>query len=115
MLRLALADPSSGRERADLVDPFLALGDRGPFSRTRLGAVVGPQGTPVLEVAVKLQSDDYPLLSEGAGITNAHVERSWQHEAQLVDRVPPVGSGLPVPVEVLGRRPGEPGVLPPTI
>ena len=115
MLRLALADPSSGRERADLVDPFLALGDRGTFSRTLLGAVVGPQGTPVLEVAVKLQSDDYPLLSEGAGITNAHVERSWQREAQLVDRVPPVGSGLPVPVEVLSRRPGEPGVLPPTI
>ena len=94
----------------DLIEPFVTLG-RGAFSRTLLGSVVGPGGDVVRTVAIKLQSDEYPLLSGEGGVTCRDVERGWEREAKLLER-----SAMPTGiVEVLQRVRGEAALLPPTL
>src|SRR5262249_29366236 len=60
-LRLAAAEAPPGMEPEALADPFVTLGDRGGFSRVLLAEVRGAQDMPLLPVAVKLQSDEYPF------------------------------------------------------
>src|SRR4029453_292688 len=98
-----------------LAAPFVTVGDRGGFSRVLLADVVGVREAPLLRVVVKLQSDEYPFLPEGTGVTNPDVEAAWAREADLLARCAPAAVGIPPPVEVLDRRPGEPAVLPPTL
>ena len=116
-LALVTADPPAGKELADLVDPFLELADRGTFSRVLLGELQGPTGRPVLGIALKLQSDEYPVVPEGAGSvhTSAAVEAGWRREISLLERLGPLAAGLPLPIEVLPRAAGEAAVVPPTI
>src|SRR4029453_13123458 len=115
-LRLVAAE-SSGVEPEALADPFVTLGDRGGLSRVLLAEVVGARDVPLLRVALKLQSDEYPFLPEGSGVgfTNDDVEASWTREVEALERCGPTGAGIPAPVEVLDRAPGEPAVLPPTL
>jgi hypothetical protein len=113
-LELALAPTPAGTEACDVADPFLTLGDRGTFSRTVLGIMVGPRGEAVLEIALKLQSDEYPSLSEGAGLTNDDVEAGWEREIGLLDAIGDEG-GIPATAEVLARNAGAAALLPPTI
>jgi hypothetical protein len=116
-LRLAAAEAPPGMEPEALADPFVTLGDRGGFSRVLLAEVRGAQDAPLLLVAVKLQSDEYPFLPEGVGVglTCEDVESAWQREVDLLDRCGGAGSGIPSPVEVLERAPGAPALLPPTL
>ncbi len=117
-LRLFAAEAPAGMEPEALADPFVTLGDRGGFSRVLLAEVVGVRGAPLLPVAVKLQSDEYPFLPEGAGVglTNDDVEAAWRREIEALERCGPAGGGgIPAPVEVLDRPPGEAALLPPTI
>jgi hypothetical protein len=116
-LRLVAADPPSGMEPEALADPFVTVGDRGGFSRVLLAEVVGVRAAPLLRVAVKLQSDEYPFLPEGvgAGLTSDDVEAAWLREVELLERCGPGAVGIPAPVEVLDRPSGGPALLPPTI
>lgn len=114
-LRLVAAEAPSGMEPEALADPFVTVGDRGGFSRVLLAEVVGVREAPLLRVVVKLQSDEYPFLPEGAGVTNHDVEAAWAREVDLLARCGPAAVGIPAPVEVLERLPGEPALLPPTI
>ncbi len=116
-LRLVTAEAPPGMEPEALADPFVTVGDRGGFSRVLLGEVVGVREAPLLRVAVKLQSDEYPFLPEGvgAGLTNDDVEEAWSREVAVLERCGPAGVGIAAPAEVLERRVGEPAVLPPTI
>jgi hypothetical protein len=112
-LRLELVEPPAGRTLADLVDPFVTLG-RGTFSRTLLGALAGPRGDVVREVALTLQSDEYPLLPDEVGTTCADVDRGWVWKIGLLERTDR-GARAAALVEVLAREPGEPALLPPTL
>jgi hypothetical protein len=116
-LRLATAEAPPGMEPEALADPFVTLGDRGGFSRVLLAEVLGAHDMPLLRVAVKLQSDEYPFLPEGAGVglTSDDVEAAWEREVDLLERCGAAGSGVPSPVEVLERAAGAPALLPPTI
>lgn len=100
-----------------LGDPFASLGERGTFSRVLLGELRGPRNHPIFQVAIKLQSDEYPLAADGGGtgLTNEDVEASWGREAALLDRYATPGSGLTAPVDVLDREPETPALLPPTL
>jgi hypothetical protein len=100
-----------------LADPFVTLGDRGGFSRVLLAEVQGVRDAPLLRVAVKLQSDEYPFLPEGVGVglTSDEVESAWEREMDVLERCGASGSGIPSPIEVLERTPGAPALLPPTI
>jgi hypothetical protein len=104
-------------EPEGLADPFVTVGDRGGFSRVLLAEVQGTRDTPLLRVAVKLQSDEYPFLPEGAGagLSSDEVESAWQREMDVLERCGPAGSGIPPPIEVLERSPGAPALLPPTV
>ena len=116
-LRLVAAEAPSGMEPEALADPFVTVGDRGGFSRVLLAEVVGVRDAPLLRVAVKLQSDEYPFLPEGAGagLTNDDVEATWAREVELLERCGSGAVGIPAPVEVLDRPAGGPALLPPTI
>src|SRR5262249_54308581 len=87
------------------------------FSRVLLAEVQGTRDTPLLRVAVKLQSDEYPFLPEGAGagVTSDGVESAWQREVGILERCGPAGSGSLPPLAVPERSPGAPALLPPTI
>jgi len=113
-LALDLVDPPPGRSLVDLVDPFVTLG-RGTFSRTLLGALEGPRGKLVREVAITLQSDEYPLLSEEAAITCDAIDRGWSRKVALLEETAERTLRGPALVEVFGREAGEPALLPPTL
>lgn len=112
-LRLELASAPAGTDPTNLVDPFVTLG-RGTFSRTLLGAVEGPTAAAVRTVAITLQSDEYPLLSEDAAVTCDDVDRSWARTVAVLERASRAARGAGI-VEVLAREPGEPALLPPTL
>jgi hypothetical protein len=116
-LRLVAAEPPAGMEPEALADPFVTVGDRGGFTRVLLAEVTGVRDAPLLRVVVKLQSDEYPFLPEGAGagLTNDDVEAAWVREIAVLERCGTATAGIPAPVEVLERAPGAPAVLPPTI
>jgi hypothetical protein len=114
-LRLVAAEPPPGMEPEALADPFVTVGDRGGFSRVLLADVVGVGETPLLRLVVKLQGDEYPFTPEGAGVTNPDVEAAWTREADVLARCASAAAGIPAPVEVLDRHPGEPALLPPTL
>jgi hypothetical protein len=81
-LDLVLADAGGGRSHEDLAEPFVTLGHRGRFSRTLLARVVGPGGGCVRDVALKVQSDDYPI-AELPGWSNTDVEQQWRDQYRL--------------------------------
>jgi hypothetical protein len=116
-LRLVAAEAPPGIEPEALADPFVTLGNRGGFSRVLLAEVVGVRDMGLLRLVVKLQSDEYPFLPEGAGIglTNRDVEAAWAREIDLLERCGAAGTGIPAPSEVLARSPGQPALLPPTL
>lgn len=111
---LVTAEPDSGRTRADLVEPFVTLGDRGRFSRTLLAHVVGPDGRPIRELALKVQRDDYPV-TDLPGWSNADIDTHWQEQYRLW-QVAAANEAAPAPVSVL-PEPEEGGApcLPPTL
>ncbi len=100
-----------------LADPFVTLGDRGGLTRVLLAEVVGVGGAPLLRLALKLQSDEYPFLPNGAGagLTSADVEATWTREVAALERCGSAAAGIPAPIEVLERAPGAPALLPPTV
>jgi len=112
-LCLELVEPPAGRALVDLVDPFVTLG-RGTFSRTLLGTLQGPRGNVVREVAITIQSDEYPLLPDEAGTTCDEVDRGWSRKVALIEQTDRAARGTTL-VEVLAREPGEPALLPPTL
>ena len=116
-LRLVTAEPPAGKDLDDLVDPFASLDDRGGFSRTLLAEIAGPDGASITRLVLKLQSDEYPIVPEAESLlwNNGTVESAWRREVGLLERAGGSRSGIPGPVEVLGRTPGDAAHLPPTI
>ena len=115
-LRLVAAETPPGMEPEALADPFVTVGDRGGFSRVLLADVVGVGDAPLLRLVVKLQSDEYPFTARGRRVvTNPDVEAAWAREVDVLARCAPAAAGIPTPVEVLDRLPGEPALLPPTL
>lgn len=113
-LELATAEPGPGRSGADLVDPFVTLGDRGRFSRTLLARVVGPDGQPIRELALKIQRDDYPV-TDLSGWSNADIDDHWQEQYRLW-QVAAANAAAPSPVSVLPEADdGGAPLLPPTL
>jgi hypothetical protein len=112
-LELATAEPPAGRGHADLIEPFVPLGHRGRFSRTLLGRVVGPTGESVREVALRMQSDEYPV-SDLEGWSNPDIDEQWREQCRLW-RLAAAAGAAPAVVDVLPAADGEPAVLPPTL
>ena len=115
-LTLVTAEPESERGLTDLVDPFVVLNDRGGFSRVLLAQVLGPDGSPTADVALKLQGDEYPLSPAGAEAPydNDQVDAGWEREVRILERCRDAAVGIPTPLEVLAREPGRPAVIAPT-
>src|SRR5262249_33066298 len=116
-LSLVLLEPPRGKELSDVADAFVTVGARGALSRVLVGELRGPVGKSVLRLAVKLQSDEYPIPPEGGpgALTNDAVEAAWDREVDLLERGGGARAGIPGLVEVLGREAGRPAVLPPTL
>lgn len=112
-LRLVTVEPAPGQAPCDVVDPFVVLNDRGGFSRVLLAEIVGPEGRPVLPVALKVQSDEYPLLGDESD-ANPAIDARWRREIAVLERCGGQ-NGLPGLLEALPRSEGSPAHLPPTI
>jgi len=113
-LELVYATPPPGRRYEDLAEPFVSLGDRGRFSRALAARVSGPIGGEVRALALKMQSDDYPIGSL-PGWSNADVDAQWDEQYALVRAAAATGAA-PAVVDVLpaGIDGGVPR-LPPTL
>jgi hypothetical protein len=113
-LELVAAEPEAGRLSEDLVDPFVSLGNRGRFSRTLAARVAGPQGGTVRELALKIQSDDYPI-AELPGWSNPDVDAQWREQYVLWNQAA-AGGAAPALVDVLPTAAdGGATLLPPTL
>jgi hypothetical protein len=113
-LELVVVEPPAGLSAADLLEPFVALGNRGRFSRTLLARTVGPTNGVVREVALKLQRDDYPL-ADLSGWSNCDVDNQWGEQDRLW-RVAAASDAAAAVVDVLPRpADGGPCRLPATL
>jgi len=113
-LALDLAIPPAGRTFEELAEPFVPLGERGRFTRTLAATVTGPTGGPLLEVALRIQSDEYavPSLAEW---TNLEVDAQLARQYDLL-RASSAAGGSPRLLEILApSRAGGPPCLPPTL
>jgi hypothetical protein len=113
-LELVYAEPPAGRRFEDLPDPFVSLGERGRFSRSLAARIVGPNGSGVREVALKMQSDEYPVGSL-PNWSNVDVDAQWDEQYAAVRAAaeravaPEVVDVLPLPSN------GGPPQLPPIL
>ena len=113
-LELVYASPPPGKRYEDLAEPFVALGERGRFSRALAARAAGPAGETVRELALKMQSDDYPIGSLPAW-SNADVDAQWDEQYALVRSAAAHGAA-PEVVDVLPVGTGAgPPQLPPTL
>lgn len=116
-LRLLTVPPPEGRTLVEVLDPFVTLSDRGGYSRVLLAQVLGPGRRPVADVALKLQSDEYPLPVPGEEVLTANpdVVDGWEREVGALESATGPTRGLSRIVEVLDRAPGRPAHLPPLV
>src|ERR1051326_1686402 len=113
-LELVTVESGEGRSHEDFVDPFVSLGERSRFSRTLLARVAGPNGETVRELALKIQSDDYPV-AELPDWSNPDVDEQWREQYALWTEAAAVGAA-PTVVDVLPTAPdGGAPLLPPTL
>ncbi len=91
-LRLRVLPAGAGTSgSSDLAEPFSPLAERGRFSRVLAAAIVGPKGEVVRDLALKLQSDEYPATNL-PDWTNEDVDRQWATQYERVCRAAAAGA-----------------------